>query len=56
MDHQNSQQAQPQNSLFRRHWPLLAELWIVATILAFFIIRILGSAFARNMFRSVAGR
>jgi hypothetical protein len=42
-------------SLRRRYWPILAELWIAATILAFAITRIFNSEFARNIFRSLAG-
>jgi hypothetical protein len=56
MDNLNNQPAEPQGNRFRSYWPLLAELWIAATILAFFITRILGSAFVRNMFSSLAGR
>jgi hypothetical protein len=56
MNNQNNQSAEPQNNRFRVYWPLVAQLWIVATIVAFFVIRILGSTFVRNMFRSHAGR
>jgi hypothetical protein len=44
MVHQNNQLAEPRGSRFWRYWPLVAELWIFATILGFLIIRILGSA------------
>ena len=56
MDQQNKLPTMPRGSGFRRYWPLLAELWIVATILTFFIIRILGSESARHKFQFLVGR
>jgi hypothetical protein len=56
MDRQNNQQAEPQGSGFRRYWPLLAELWIFATIIAFFVIRVLGSESFRHKFHFLVGR
>jgi hypothetical protein len=56
MDQQNKLPTMPRGSGFRRYWPLLAELWIVATILTFFIIRILGSESVRHKFHFLVGR
>lgn len=56
MDRQNNQAAEPQGNRFRRYWPLLAELWIFATVLAFFVIRVLGSEFFHHKFHFLVGR
>jgi hypothetical protein len=56
MDRQNNQPTAPQGSRLLRYWPLIAELWIAATIVAFFIIRILGSESFRHKFHFLAGR
>ena len=56
MEQQNNQAAEPQRNRFQRYRPLLAELWIVATIVAFFVIRILGSESVRHKFHFLVGR
>ena len=56
MDRQNNQAAEPQGNRFRRYWPLLAELWIFATVLDFFVIRVLGSEFFHHKFHFLVGR
>jgi hypothetical protein len=37
-------------SLFQRLWPWLIELWIAYVLVAFFIIRILGSGLVQRLF------
>ncbi len=37
------------------HWPKFVELWILATIVVFFVVRILGSHSAERLFHSLAG-
>jgi hypothetical protein len=59
MGHQNNQSSAPPMSRYRRYWrywPLIAELWIVATIVAFFVIRILGSGPVRHFLHLSEGR
>jgi hypothetical protein len=56
MDLQNNQSSAPQGSRYRRYWPLFAELWIIATIVAFFVIRILGSGPIRHILHLSEGR
>lgn len=36
-------------SLFQRLWPWLIELWIAYVLIAFFIIRILGSGLVQRL-------
>jgi hypothetical protein len=56
MDHRNNQSSAPPTPRYRRYWPLIAELWIVATIVAFFVIRILGSGPVRHFLHLSEGR
>jgi hypothetical protein len=34
---------------FRRFWPLIIELWIAGVLVAFFVIRIMGSRLAQRL-------
>jgi hypothetical protein len=56
MDRQNNQSHASQRARYRRYWPFIVEIWIAATIVAFFVIRILGSGPVRHFLHLSEGR